>query len=119
DGHLYCWGDMLDNDGHAGPMGHDDRAAHSVPARVGQDADWTAIVTDTFHSCGLRGDGQLWCWGRNAEGQLGVGNFDVVNARFHTCALRIDGVVLCAGKNENGELASGDTARRNTLTPIQ
>jgi len=135
DGHLYCWGDMLDNDGHAGPMGHDDRAAHSVPARVGQDADWTAIVTDTFHSCGLRGDGQLWCWGRNAEGQLGVGNFDVVNervhvspqerftqvavGRFHTCALRIDGVVLCAGKNENGELASGDTARRNTLTPIQ
>lgn len=135
DGYLYCWGDMLENDGHSGPMGHDDRAAHAVPARVGQEADWTMIATDTFHSCGLRGDGQLWCWGRNAEGQLGVGHFDVVNervhvssserftqvavGRFHTCALRDDGVVVCAGKNENGELASGDTTRRNTLTPIQ
>jgi alpha-tubulin suppressor-like RCC1 family protein len=135
DQQLYCWGDMLDADGHPGPMGHDDHAAHDVPARVGEDADWTHIATDTFHSCGLRGDGELWCWGRNAEGQLGVGSAEIVASRvnvnpderftsvvvgrFHTCALREDGVALCAGKNENGELASGDVERRATLTPIQ
>lgn len=135
DGQLYCWGDMLDADGHPGPMGHDDGAVHDVPTRVGEDADWTHIATDTFHSCGLRGDGELWCWGRNAEGQLGVGSADVVPSRvnvnpgerftsvavgrFHTCALRDDGVVLCAGKNDNGELANGDTERRATLTPIR
>lgn len=130
---LYCWGDMLTNDGHPGPMGHDDGAAHDVPARVGAEADWTHIATDTFHSCGLRGNGELWCWGRNAEGQLGVGSQDVVPervhvspderfssvavGRFHTCALRVDGAVLCTGKNDNGELASGDVMRRSTLTP--
>jgi alpha-tubulin suppressor-like RCC1 family protein len=75
-------------------MGHDDGETHDVPARVGADADWTFIATDTFHSCGLRGEGALWCWGRNAEGQLGVGSPD-------------------------GELSSGDTERRATLTPMQ
>ncbi len=132
DSKLYCWGDMIGADGYPGPMGHDDGAAHDVPAQVGQDADWTFIATDTFHSCGLRGGGDLWCWGRNAEGQLGVGSSDVVPGRvnvnpgerftsvavgrFHTCALRDDGAVLCAGKNDNGELANGDTERRAALT---
>lgn len=131
---LYCWGDTLTNDGHPGPMGHDDGVAHDVPTRVGAEADWALIATDTFHSCGIRNDGELWCWGRNAEGQLGVGSQDVVPervqvnpndrfssvavGRFHTCALRVDGVVLCAGKNDNGELASGDVMRRWTLTPM-
>jgi alpha-tubulin suppressor-like RCC1 family protein len=135
DQHLYCWGDVLEADGHPGPMGHDDGETHDVPARVGADADWTFIATDTFHSCGLRGEGALWCWGRNAEGQLGVGSPDVVPSRvnvnpderfmsvtvgrFHTCAVRNDGAVLCAGKNDNGELSSGDTERRATLTPMQ
>jgi hypothetical protein len=32
---------------------------------------WTAIDTGSFHTCGLQADGTLWCWGRNAYGQLG------------------------------------------------
>lgn len=135
DRRLYCWGDMLDADGHPGPMGHDDGATHDEPAQVGEAADWTYVATDTFHSCGLRGEGELWCWGRNAEGQLGVGSEDVVEGRvnvnaeerfmavavgrFHTCALRDDGAALCTGKNDNGELASGDVLRRATLTRVR
>ncbi len=132
---LYCWGNNLDADGHPGPMGHDDPVAHDVPARVGEDSDWQHIATDTFHSCGIRGEGELWCWGRNAEGQLGVGSQDVVSTRvrvdpefryvdvavgrFHTCAVRGDGAVLCVGANENGQLATGDGERRSWLTLIQ
>jgi alpha-tubulin suppressor-like RCC1 family protein len=133
-GELYCWGDMLGADGHPGPMGHDDRLAHDVPARVGEDGDWLSISTDTFHSCGIRGDGELWCWGRNAEGQLGVGSqevvperihvqpawrfVDVAVGRFHTCALRDDGITLCTGANDHGELATGDSERRSSFTPL-
>lgn len=134
-GELYCWGDMLGADGHPGPMGHDDGVAHDVPARVGQEDDWVRIATDTFHSCGIRGDGEMWCWGRNAEGQLGVGSQDVVLGRvhvepaarfldvavgrFHTCALRDDGITLCAGVNDQGELATGDSERRASFTPLR
>ncbi len=27
-----------------------------------------------LHSCGVRRNGTVWCWGYNAEGQLGNGN---------------------------------------------
>jgi alpha-tubulin suppressor-like RCC1 family protein len=134
-GALFCWGDDFDADGHPGPLALPGAGPHFVPERVGTFADWTAISTDTFHTCGLRAGGELWCWGRNAEGQLGAGSMDVVPepfhvepgttfesvdvGRFHTCARRSDGVVLCAGKNTAGELGVGDLERRTVFTQIE
>lgn len=132
DGALFCWGQDSDNDGHPGPLGLPGSMAYAEPARVGSENDWTALSTDTFHTCGLRGGGELWCWGRNAEGQLGVGDMSIVPdlvhvepesrfssievGRFHTCARRDDGVLLCTGANASGELGVGDALRRATLT---
>src|SRR5712664_3419082 len=31
------------------------------------------VVTGGYHSCALLGDGTMWCWGRNTQGQLGNG----------------------------------------------
>jgi hypothetical protein len=134
DGALYCWGQDFDNDGYAGPIGLPGAASYPVPTQVGDGHDWAAISTDTFHTCGLRAGGELWCWGRNAEGQLGVGDMSIVDGlvhvdpaatftdvavgRFHTCARRADGVVLCAGRNASGELGSADLDRRALLTPV-
>ncbi len=45
------------------------------PIAVSDDTDWTDVATGAFHSCGIRGDdGQLFCWGDNRYGQLGIGN---------------------------------------------
>ena len=42
---------------------------------MNDDTDWTDVATGAFHSCGIRGDdGQLFCWGDNRYGQLGIGN---------------------------------------------
>ena len=34
------------------------------------------VAAGGYHTCGIRGDGELWCWGRNNQGQLGQGNRD-------------------------------------------
>ena len=63
-----------------------------------------AIVTGAQHSCYLRGDGSIRCWGANSFGQLGngtntsstspqtvVGINDataIAAGNYHTCALR-------------------------------
>lgn len=84
------------------------------------------------HSCAVRTDGELFCWGANTAGQLGIGSlastFDAseviannVQRMFvgpdHACAVLASGLV-CWGRNLSGELGDGTTKQRTTPTPI-
>ncbi len=130
-GSLFCFGDNAH--GQLGVGGRDDRP---VPAEVlfGDDSQAvTDVDLDTFHSCAIRG-GSLYCWGRNVEGQLGLGHLDDVDrparvgegtdwqqvavGRFHTCASRRDGSVWCTGENGDGRLGTDDLARRSSFTRV-
>ena len=51
----------------------------SGPKQIGTAANWTAIDAGKLHSVGLQSDNTLWTWGRNTEGQLGLGNTTSVN----------------------------------------
>ena len=33
---------------------------------------WQKLVAGPYHSCGINGEGKLFCWGFNYRGQLGV-----------------------------------------------
>ncbi|HEY3496393.1 MAG TPA: hypothetical protein VGK73_16955 [Polyangiaceae bacterium] len=129
---LWCWGQNTGSptdDGY--PLGIAGVEELAEPTEVAG-AGWTAVRTNTFHSCALEGSSSLRCWGRNMEGQLGLGNTDseptpvlvgsgfiaVSAARFTTCALTSGGAVACAGKNDAGELGTGDLERRNVLTEV-
>ncbi len=77
------------------------------------------------HRCAVRKDGTTWCWGKNYQGQLGLGtsgNYhigaqevtalgnDVVEfaaGTQHTCARRSDGSLWCFGRNGYGRLGNG------------
>ena len=46
-----------------------DTASRLAPTQVGTDLDWAKISVDGTdygsHTCGVRTDGSLWCWGYN------------------------------------------------------
>lgn len=80
-------------------------------------------------ACALQSDGDVWCWGTNARGQLGDGNsggsaalpVQVQNVSTaiqvtagaggagHACALLEDSTVVCWGDNNQGQIGNGET----------
>lgn len=120
DGTLWCWGRSLDGQVGVGDLG----SAFSEPQRVGTATDWAAVAAGGAHTCAVRADGTLWCWGDNLEGQLGLGTLgegtdggeparvegswrSVVTGDGHTCAIDTDGALHCWGANRWGELGIG------------
>ena len=66
---------------------------------------FTAVSAGRFHSCGVRVDGTLECWGANNTGQSDApaGQFIAVSAGgFHSCGVRVDGTLECWGSTTAG-----------------
>ena len=120
DGTAWCWG-LNDH----GQIGTGDLLPQLLPIQVASLGTSVAqIAAGGWHSCALKTDGTLWCWGRNDLGQLGdgtpterllpvqvaqLGN-EVAEVRAgyqHTCARKIDGTVWCWGWNIYGALGDG------------
>lgn len=92
-----------------------------------------SVVVDAgaAHSCAVV-DGRLFCWGANAEGELGVGDVTdrdiatrvgsagdwqtVSGGDSFSCALRAGGV-WCFGSGSSGQLGNGTFA--SSLVPVQ
>ena len=77
----------------------------SAPA-VG-DATFSAVSAGASHSCGLRSDGTITCWGDGSSGQLSApgGRFTAItSASTHSCAVGTNGAITCWGANDYGSL---------------
>ena len=76
------------------------------------------IAAGATHSCGLRTDGTVTCWGGNSGGQINApsGTFTAVAAgSTHSCGLRTDGTVTCWGWNNHGQ-ARAPSGRFSAVT---
>ncbi len=89
------------------------------------------IAAGDLHVCAIMFNGDVKCWGANADGQLGLedsaerfgpsANVDlgtgeaarkIVAGEVHTCALLNTGSVKCWGGNDSGQLGQGDILPR-------
>jgi hypothetical protein len=83
-----------------------------------------ASSASATHTCAIRDDGTVWCWGQNQFGQIGDGT-DVTRRMAtrvpdlragsvaanvaNTCAATDAGAVVCWGDNTSGQLGTGTT----------
>jgi alpha-tubulin suppressor-like RCC1 family protein len=123
-GSVSCWGGNFN-----GELGRDTGEEFEVPVHgevtglVAEDGDSpiVKIVAGETHTCALKQDGGLWCWGRNERGQAGLdasdkpvpateittGVADVTLGAFHTCVKMNEGSVQCWGDNRFGQMGAG------------
>jgi alpha-tubulin suppressor-like RCC1 family protein len=136
-GSVFCWGDNA-----SGQLGDNSTMDRQLPVQVKLSgttvlAGIVQVANGDFHSCALKSDGTVWCWGRNAQGQLGdttttqkllavqVSNLTGVSAIAagwdHTCGVKsIDGSVWCWGAGVRGQLGNGMSgANYRSNLPVQ
>jgi len=73
--------------------------------------EFVEISSGTAHSCALRRDGSILCWGRNKENQCKAPEilFDQISSGgIHTCGVHDNGSISCWGENEYGQTTVPD-----------
>jgi alpha-tubulin suppressor-like RCC1 family protein len=122
DGSLHVWGENWN-----GCLGVGSLDSFSITAPERMDANTYKYASlGTYCTLAIRGDGRLYAWGRNYEGQLGVGWQDwyaypsplivdsgtdwayvVMERQYFSMALRGDGRLYTWGQGGNGQLGAG------------
>jgi alpha-tubulin suppressor-like RCC1 family protein len=120
DGRLLCWG--ADAEGQLGRGGSYPGPPALTPVTPSTELLFRDVSVGQGHTCAITVDGQLWCWGRNTDDQLGLGPEAggqlrvpqrvgtgvewrmVASGQAHTCALQNDGSLWCWGDNHHGQL---------------
>lgn len=129
---------------YSGQLGDGTIINKSSPIQVGSDTNWSSVSTcyayysPTFtqyygSTLAVKTNGQLWAWGGNSRGQLGLGNTTMYSSpkqvgalttwskaylgdRF-AVAIKTDGTMWSWGFNNEGQLGLGNTT--NYSSPKQ
>ena len=134
-GTVFCWG--LNKHGQLGNLFNSGtQNPNPIPLNV-DISNVKQISAGGGHTCALKNDGSVSCWGLNEYGQLGNSqnietgtanpnplDVDVLNVKqitagyAHTCALKNNGSVSCWGWNGFGQVGDGSVVDRYLPTPV-
>ena len=119
-GSVWCWGQQ--EEGQLG-NGHRGREPVATPTPVPGVSNVAAITAGESHTCALRRDGSVLCWGSNAQGAEGVAGegiqaspvlvagagpaVRIAAGGHHTCVVRSDRTLACWGENTTCQLGVG------------
>ncbi|MBS2031711.1 MAG: tandem-95 repeat protein [Deltaproteobacteria bacterium] len=113
-------------------------ATANVSVLVRAAANGAQLVSGGNHSCVIRPDHTLWCWGDPGQGELGIGNSnvrfqatpvqvggstdwqDISAGNSATCGIRgtsDGGTLFCWGEGSQGQLGTGQES--STQSPTQ
>ncbi|WP_412471163.1 hypothetical protein [Halobacteriovorax sp. RT-2-4] len=131
----YCWGN--NSYGNLG-SGNTTSSFHDPNLVVGGHS-WSKVSAGYYHTCGMRTDGAVYCWGANRFGGLGNGvatgntttltttptavngglTFTDIGVGDHfTCGLATDSKIYCWGLDSQGQLGN-DTSYTSSSTPVE
>jgi alpha-tubulin suppressor-like RCC1 family protein len=130
-GSILCWGNNT-----YGQLGNGTYSNHTTPREINTINDGIRnIVAGAYHTCLLTVNNMVYCWGKNEQGQLGIGDVqdipypvsvknisnDIVSISAgwgHSCAQTRGGGVKCWGLNNYGQLGSGNTTNTSLPTDV-
>jgi len=130
-GAALCWGSNV-----YAQIGDGTTTNRSTPTAVsGLGSGVSAIAAGWSHTCALTSAGAAWCWGDNADGELGdgtttdrltpvavsglgIGVSAVAAGDYHSCAIGSGGAVSCWGANWQGQLGDGTTTSRSAPVAV-
>lgn len=132
DGRAFCWGE--NQFGQTGD-GTANTADALRPVEVVGDHRFESLAAGERHTCGVTDAREVWCWGHNSAGQLGLGTsdggnhstpskviglpaIDSITAGWnHACGLDDDGGLWCWGRMglEMAEVVSVPIAVQDSL----
>jgi alpha-tubulin suppressor-like RCC1 family protein len=119
-----------------GQLGLGDQGINRLtPAQIGIDLDWSDISNGQSHTIALKINRTVWAWGRNDNGQLGLGFTDsykttpvqigidsdwahIVAGSGYSLSIKTNGTIWSWGLNTYGQLGLSDQGI-NRLTSTQ
>lgn len=136
-GAVKCWGSNQEGQLGVGTLCIGNFCPNALPV-AGLDTGVAAVSSGLFHSCALTTQGEVQCWGRNAEGQLGntavgsedqrspiqvtgldLGVVEISAGQHHTCTISEAHELKCWGWNNDGQVGDGtfSTGPEHLLRP--
>jgi len=118
----YCWGN-----GELGQIGEGRMSSiEPVEIPIPSDGKILEIGSGSFHSCLLTSMDEVFCWGWNSFGQLGIGDYQNSNSPLlvelpalgkisdlrvgetHNCVQYYSDEIYCWGDNKNNQIVESD-----------